>query len=369
MPGSRTVLAVVCTALVISGCNKAPESREIIRPLFVAQVSTDANRSGRSFPGRARANQEVDLSFRVNGPLIELANDIVGQSFSQGDVIARIDPRDYEIQVNDAEGKLERARSSVKRAQGEYNRELAIYKEDPGATSKTSVDRKRDQRDSAAGDVRSLEAALTAAQDSLSYTFLKAPFNGAITSKYVDNFQDVRAKQQVVRLLDASRLQIVVDIPETLISRLPQVEEFWVIFDAFPETKIPAELFEMGTEASLTTRTYPVTLIMDQPENIKILAGMAGRAYGRPKSAGQGSNELIVPASAVFTPNNEKADKVWVVDEETGVVALRDVELGGFTNNGIVVEQGLASGEWVAASGVHTLVEGQKVRLVKQEEE
>lgn len=365
MPGLRITLVALCAALISTGCNKAPEPREIIRPLFATQVSTDADRSGRSFPGRARANQEVDLSFRVNGPLIELPNDLVGQSFTQGDVIARIDPRDYEIKVDDAEGKLERARSSVKRTEGEYKRELAIYKKDPGATSKTSVERKRDQRDAAAGDVRSLEASLAAAKDNLTYTYLKAPFSGVITSKYVDNFQDVRAKQYVVRLLDASRLQIVVDIPETLISRVPQVEEFWVIFDAFPETKIPAELFEVGTEASLTTRTYPVTLIMDQPEDIEILAGMAGRAHGRIKSAEEGGNELIVPASAVFTPDNEKASKVWVVDKESGVVTLRDVTVGGFTNNGMVVEQGLKSGEWVATAGVHTLVEGQKVRVVE----
>ena len=92
---------------------------------------------------------------------------------------------------------------------------------------------------------------------------------------------------------------------------------------------------------------------------------MAGRAYGRPKSAQEGSNDLVVPASAVFTPDNEKASKVWVVDKESGVVALRDVTVGGFTNNGIVVEQGLESGEWVATAGVHSLTEGQKVRVVE----
>ena len=274
----RMILTGMLVAVLTVACSKAPEQKEVIRPVFAVQVGADTDKSGRSFPGRAQANQEVDLSFRVAGPLIELPNDIVGRAYQQGDVIARIDPRDYEVQLQDAEGRLEQGRSAEKRAQGEYQRELNIYKQDPGATSKTSVDRKRDLRDQAAGDVKSLEAAVQAAKDNLDYTYLKAPFDGAITSRYVDNFQDVRAKQHVVRLLDASRIQIVVDIPETLISRLPQVEEFWVIFDAFPGRKIPAELFEVGTEASLTTRTYPVTLIMDPPEDIEILAGMASIA-------------------------------------------------------------------------------------------
>jgi RND family efflux transporter MFP subunit len=369
MLGLRITLVAVGMAMIGAGCSKEPEQKEIIRPLFVAEVTTDADHSGRSFPGRARAHQEVDLSFRVNGPLIELPNDIVGKSFRQGEVIARLDPRDYEVNVEDVLGKLERSRSRVKRAQGEYQRELVIFKEDPGATSKTSVDRKRDQQDSAAGEVRSLEASLDAAKDNLEYTSLAAPFDGRITARYVDNFQDVRAKQAVVRLLDASRIQIVVDIPETLISQLPQVNEFWVVFDAFPDRKITAELFEFGTEASLTTRTFPVTLIMDQPDDIKILAGMAGRAYGRPGSAQAGSDELVVPASAVFTPDNSTESKIWVVNRDTGIVSLRAITTGGFNNNGIVVTGGVEAGEWVATAGVHSLKEGQQVRILESGEE
>lgn len=364
------MIRLMLTSMLLAGltvaCSKAPEQKEVIRPVFAVQVGTDTDKTGRSFPGRAQANQEVDLSFRVAGPLIELPNDIVGRAYQQGEVIARIDPRDYEVQLQDAEGRLQQGRSAEKRAQGEYQRELNIYKQDAGATSKTSVDRKRDLRDQAAGDVKSLEASLQAAKDNLDYTYLKAPFDGTITARYVDNFQDVRAKQHVVRLLDASRIQIIVDIPETLISLLPQVEEFWVIFDAFPDRKIPAELFEIGTEASLTTRTYPITLIMDPPDGIEILAGMAGRAYGRHKvDASLDSKTLLAPASAVFTPDDEKQSYVWVIEKESGKVSRRQVTLGELANYGIVVTEGLKAGEWIATAGVHSLVEGQQVRILE----
>jgi len=361
----RLISMGVLVAVLTVACGKAPEQKEVIRPVFAVQVGTDTGESGRSFPGRARANQEVDLSLRVSGPLIELPNDIVGRAYKQGETIARIDPRDYEVQLQDVEGKLERSRSAVKRAQGEYEREQNIYKQDAGATSKTAVDRKRDQRDQAAGEVKSLEASVQAAKDNLDYTNLKAPFDGVVTAKYVDNFQDVRAKQKVVRLLDRSRIQIVVDIPETLISRVSRMEEFWVIFDAFPEHKIPAELFEVGTEASLTTRTYPVTLIMDPPDDIEILAGMAGRAYGRRKAdASADSGALLAPPSAVFTPDDEKQSYVWVIDKDSATVARREVTLGELASNGIIVTNGLKAGEWVATAGVHSLKEGQKIRIL-----
>ena len=360
----RMMLTTLLAAVLTVACSKEPEQKEIIRPVFAAQASTDADKTGRSFPGRAQAHREVDLSFRVAGPLVELPTDIVGRAYKKGEVIARIDPREYETKVQDVEGKLARARSKVKRAQGEYLRERNIFKEDPGATSKTQVDRKRDQRDQAAGEVKSLEASLQAAKDNLDYTYLKAPFDGVVTTRYVDNFQDVRAKQPVVRLLDNSRIQFVVDIPETMISRLPEVKKLWVVFDVFPDRKIPAEVFEVGTEASTTTRTYPVTLIMDQPADIEILAGMAGRAFGELQA--DDGNKVVVPAAAVFTPDNEKQSYVWVVDAEGGTVARRPVSLGELANNGIVVTEGLKAGEWVAVTGVHSLKEGQKVRIAER---
>jgi RND family efflux transporter MFP subunit len=364
---SRIFISLVALSFIagLGACSKEPEEAEIIRPVRAVKVGDAAVFTGRSFPGRARAHQEVDLSFRVAGPLVELPTDIVGRGYRKGDVIARIDPRDYEVKVQDAEGKLERAKADARRAQAEYMRELNIFKEDAGATSKAAVDRKRAARDQANADIKSLAASLDAAKDELSYTYLKAPFDGKVTAKFVDNFQDVRQKQPVVRLLDTSSIQMVVDLPETLISRLPYVTDIQVVFDTFPDQKIPARIYEVGTEASRTTRTFPVTLIMDQPDDIEILAGMAGRAFGRSKSPEDIAAEGIpVPVGAVFKPETEQQDYVWVVDENTGVVTKRKVTTGKLTSSGISISDGIKVGEWVVTAGVHSLEEGQQVRIL-----
>lgn len=359
-------LLMVCSAVLFNACSKQTEQAEVIRPVRAIKVGDISGLSGRSFPGRARAAQEVDLSFRVAGPLIELPNDIVGREYRQGEEIARLDPRDYEVKVRELEAKLDRAESSVKRAEGEHKRELNIFEQDAGATSKTSVDRKRDTRDQAKAEVKSLEASLDAAKDDLRYTRLMAPFDGKVVAKYVENFQDVRAKQHVVRLLDSSQVKIVVDIPENMISQLSYVEDISVVYDAFPERSIPAGIHEVGTEASLTTRTYPVTLIHGQPEDITILAGMAGRASGRNRQEqAAGAQSISVPVAAVFTPDTEEQNYVWVIDEQSGQVARRAVTAGALVPTGIEIRQGLESGEWIAIAGVHSLQEGQRVRLLK----
>jgi len=115
----------------------------------------------------------------------------------------------------------------------------------------------------------------------------------------------------------------------------------------------------------MTTRTYPVTLIHDQPEEFTILAGMAGRASGQVKTPEDAAVQGIsVPVGAVFTPDTEEQNYVWVIDEQTRQVARRAVTSGALIPTGIEITQGLESGEWIAVAGVHSLHEGQKVRLL-----
>ena len=71
--------------------------------------------------------------------------------------------------------------------------------------------------------------------------------------------------------------------------------------------------------------------------------------------------------SAVFTPETEKQNYVWVVDESAGTVSRRAITTGDLTPGGVKVVEGLQPGEWIVTAGVHSLEEGQKVRLLGQE--
>ena len=368
IPDWITLPATVGFVLMLAACDQGvPVSEQPVRPVRAIKVGEAGPLADRWFPGQARAHNEADLSFRVSGPLIVLPNDIVGREFKAGEAIARIDPRDYEVKVADIEAQLARARASSKRAASEYKRELNIFKQDPGATSQTVVDRKSAQRDQTVADVKSLSASLDAAQDQLEYTYLKAPFNGKIVQQYVQNFEDVRAKEAIVRLLDTSRIEMVVNIPENMISYAPYVTNIRVQFDAFNDHPIPAVIKEIGAEASRTTRTYPVTLLMEQPEDIKILPGMAGRAVADRESVEAGKQlGIVIPVSAIFSPEENNTSYVWVFDEQAAIVSRREVVTGELSDHGVPVEDGLTPGEWVITAGVSYLAEGQTVKLLEE---
>ena len=317
-------------------------------------------------PGRARAGQEVDLSFRVAGPLITRPVN-VGDKVKEGDVVARIDPRDFQVEVRNAEGQLDEAKATLERAQRDYDRLQRIFKQDPGATSQRAIDEAREERDRAQASIKSLEAKVTAAKDRLGYTYLKAPFDGTTVATYVENFQDVRANQPIVRLLDTQRIKFDVDVPENFISYVPSTTNIRVTFDVFPDKEVPAALFEIGSEASRTTRTYRVTLIMDQPKDFKILAGMAGKVRGDVQVPEENeSGDIVIPVTAVFSPDRGETSYVWVIDETTKTVNRRQIQARRLIDAGIFVEDGLKPGELIVTAGVHFLEAGQEVRVLEE---
>jgi len=356
------LLPLLSAQLLMVGCGKKEEAQEeTVRSVRAMKVGDIEALTGRSFPGRARAAQEVDLAFRVTGPLVALPVK-VGDEVEKGELIAQIDPRDFEVALRNAEGGLQSAKATMNRAKLDYERMAGLKKKSPGAISDIDVDQAKESVEVAKADISALEASVDAAKDALKYTNLRAPFSGSVVATYAENFENVRQQQMIVRVVDKAKIEFEVGIPETLISMAPYIEDITVSFDAFPDVEIPAEVKEIGREASSTTRTFPVTVIMKQPEGVSVLPGMAGKARGTLRLPDKGSQvQIVVPVTAVFTQGEEEQSFVWIIDDGSNSVSSRPVDLGTLVSSGYVIDKGLEQGEIIATAGVHFLKEGQVV--------
>ena len=110
----KPYVAFVCLAgmLAVVGCKKAAAEKDPVRPVRAFKVGDVKALQGREFPGKAQARDEVDLSFRVSGPLIALPVD-VGTKVQKGNVIASIDPRDFKAALDSAQGSLSVAEANL----------------------------------------------------------------------------------------------------------------------------------------------------------------------------------------------------------------------------------------------------------------
>lgn len=366
----KLVIMLMTTLLVLVACGKKDEiTKDEVRPVKAMQIVGYQPFGGRWFPGKAAATQEANLSFRLPGT-VELLPVDVGAVVRQGGILARLDPQDYQVQLNNAEAQLNKAAAGLDLAESEYARVARVFEKDPGAVSKSMVDVRKAQLDSAKAQIISARAAVQNATDNLSYTYLKAPFDGVVVERFIEQFEDVQAKQQIIRLLDISSIEFTIQIPETLMQYVDLISNAgaYVVFDAYPDVKVDARIKKIGREASRTTRTYPVTLIMAQPKEFTILPGMAGKAQGDSESiakvaADAGLVGTKIPISATFADEGGKTF-VWVINEQTKKVNRQEVQVVNLTEDGALVS-GLEKGIWIVSAGANSLVEGQRVRLLK----
>ncbi len=401
LPSGRSLAApllmVLLFALVFISCGKKEEkvAKKVVRPVKIITVQAgsaassalgDVSAKYTSFPGQVRASKRVELAFKVvSGRLIKLPiAGKEGKEMKKGALLARIDPKDFLVNVNMAEGRLANARAALRRAESEYKREQNILKEDAGATSQAAVDRKREARDKAKGDIRSVKAEVQDANNKLSYTYLKAPFTGIVAKRYVDNHQEVQAKEPIVSLQDVSTLEILIDIPEALMAGVrnrPQDEVLaYASFETAPGQKFPLKMKEHAAAADPKTLTYQVVLTMPQPEGVNILPGMTAKVAapeledkaqvkkedseekdsGKKEMAAVG--KIIIPAQAVVSIAEGKFI-AWRVKPDAMTVHKTELQVGEMTGSeNIIVFKGLKPGDQIVISGLTKLQEGMKVR-------
>lgn len=356
------IAALAIIALLMSGCAEEPKPK-MAQAVKAIQITDPGDLAKRRFPGRAAAGQEVNMSFRVSGPLIEFPV-TPGDSVKAGDLLARIDPNDFLVRLDNAQSILDAAKASYRRAEADYKRLSNARKQDAGAVSQRAVDLGLATRDESRSAVAAAEANVQTMRDRLKYTRLTAPFGGEIVETYVENFETVIAKQPILRLLDPSRIEMTLSVPENLIGSVDYVTDIKVKFDSLPGVEVSATISKIGREASQATRTFPVTISMPQPQGGKILPGMAGEASIRAKLPERSRRGIHVPPSALFAGTDTKNSYVWIIEDN--VVSRRQVAVGTLSGAGVVVTDGLNPGEWIVAAGVHALSEGQQVRVVNR---
>jgi RND family efflux transporter MFP subunit len=346
---SRRVAHLLVAGALTFACAEEPPP-EPVRPVVSMKVEGAGAFQGRWWPGRAKATQEVDLGFEVAGQLEERIVD-VGDEVETGQVMARLDCRDFQNELTRSKAELDRAKAYFERVEQASR---------TGAVSRQEVDDARARQDQADATVRIRQKAVDDCR-------MVAPFDGLVSATYVDNFTNVRVKQPVVRILDVSKLVMIINIAEDLINYSQQVSDLVVRFDALPGVELSARIKEIGREASQATRTFPVTLIFDTKEaGVQVQPGMAGQAKAQGELRREPSAEGVeLPTAAVFTPDGEESQDsfVWIVDESASVVKRRKVEPVRITQRGATIVKGVEPGERVVTKGVHRLREGQEVRV------
>ena len=333
------VLATAC------GDRSPPEPvDQSVRPAHVMTVELSSTPRTLELIGRVQAAQSIDLAFEVAGPLKNLPV-LEGQSVSKGDLLAALDPADFQLAVREAEVQL-------RLAEQDLSRKARVLKQ--RGIAKSAVDDARSMRDLQ-------RVRLQQARQKLADATLRAPFDGVIAQRFVDQFVNVNVAQPILRLHAGNELYVVANAPEDLTATVTpdEVERVYATFSFAGDTQFPLEVRENRGEADRIAQTVEVSFAMERSSDWNVLPGMTATVHV--VFADSAHRGVVLPLAAVV-PDAEQSLFVWVVNPATQEVSQRYIDVAETKPEGVVVTSGLNSGEQVVTTGAVTLRAGMRVR-------
>jgi RND family efflux transporter MFP subunit len=356
---SQAALIVVLAGGGLACSSDAPPPEPELRPVRYEIVSSVEAGRRRSFSGICQPAVEPKLSFKVNGTIARRPVDM-GDRVRRGDLIAELDPSDFQLQAEEAAAALRRAEAEARNAQASFERIRGLYEN--GNASRTDFDAARAAAESSRANVESVRRRLDLARQQLSYTRLTAPVAGAIAEVSVEVNENVRAGQEVVRLAAEEGYEVVVTVPESLIGQIQDGQNVRVRFDALPGRIFAGTVTEVGVTSSTTGTAFPATarLLDDDPG---VRPGMAAEVEFHFETPGEGAH-FRVPPHAVS--EDRQGRFVMVVEpsgEGRGTIHRRAVEVGSLTPAGLEVLRGLEEGDRLVTAGISQLEDADTVKL------
>ena len=202
-------------------------------------------------------------------------------------------------------------------------------------------------------------------------TVIRAPYDGVIAKRYVENHEHIAAKSPIVSIQDISVIQVVFEVPERTIARDGNLDHFdiSVAFDVLPGQWLKARPREVEVEADDATHTYDVVVNITPQPGMHIYPGMTATVrVERKETQATGSEAAdgedpatLVPVQAIFAGSDGNA-YVWVIPDKPDAPVKARIRLGELRDQGQEVLSGLKPGQKVAVAGVHTLTEKMRVR-------
>ena len=297
----------------------------------------------RDFAALSTADDAVNLAFKLSGRVVDIPV-AKGMAVKEGELLARLDSRDVELQLSAARAAYDEAVSRLNRAE----RLLAH-----NAISEQEVESLRN------ATVQAM-AAKENAESLLADTRIVAPFDGVVERTYVDVFQRVASGETVVRIVKPRSTTVGFTAPESLVGVLSlPTTRFSVVFDAYPDVYFSAVIKSFARTSS-DALGFPVSLRLTDVGNYSISPGMTCIAI---VAVEEDTSAVVLPLSAIYTPVGSY-DSVWVVTAD-GRVERRRVTLGSLTGSAdVVVVGGVEAGERVVTAGVYQLTEGERVKII-----
>jgi RND family efflux transporter MFP subunit len=329
--------------------------------------------------GTVRPLREINLVPQVDGKVVYVSSALVnGGEFSQGDILLRIDPVDYQLAVTLAKAKVKDSESNLKLVQEDAAAAQEEWRQLHAGGPKANINppplvAKEPQLAAAEAKLEADRADLRSALLNLERTELKSPFDGRVSQENVDIGQYVSPGQVLATLYSTEAAEII----------LPLADEdlFWFDVPGFTPNNSPGAPAKVLAQLAGLERTWSGSVVrtegrLDERTRMINVVVRVEKPYAKKPPLPVGLFVFVeiegrtVPDAAVIPRSAlHQGDVVWVVDNNDRL-RFREVDVARVQGDEVMVEGGLKGGETVVISPLEAVTDGMAVRtvLVKETE-
>ncbi len=356
----KRMVWLLCLAVALTACKDKIEIVEVVRSIKTITVSKQASEKIYKFSGAVAAVDSSGLSFQVGGQVISVEVDI-GDRVTKDQELAVLDPEPYQLDVDAIQAELIKAKDNVAKSKAEYERQKRIFKQ--GAGAERFVEVSEYEYKAARSAVNYQIARLDQVNRNLRKTKLLSPYDGTIAWRSVEPNEEVLAGQKIFEINATGKMEVELAIPETTIDQIHIDDPATITFPTLPGETAQGRISYIGS-AAVKANAFPVKVELSDP-NEKVLPGMTAEANLTVKAENQKPG-FIVPFQALLPAPEANQGFAFVYDPQTSTVKKTAVRSRGSEGKEIIIYEGLAAGDIIAAAGVSFLADGLKVKLLKQ---
>lgn len=342
-----SIILLTGIAILLFSCKENQQFTPETRPVRVAKVQ-QLNHTSQSYTGIVEAQESALLAFRMSGTMSETPVG-PGAMVKKGDLIAAINPFDYNLQLNAAQSAYQTAKLQLQRNQRLLD-EQAISKQEFEISQTNFTE---------------AESNYKAAQEMVRDTRLYAPFDGFIEKKFVNNYQKVASGDAIVNLVNPYLIQVKVILPEIAINWIDNPMKIMLEFDTEPGIQYEGEILSR-IDASIEGGGIPVKIGIKEadfnPLSHNVHTGFSCKALFIVQNNENGG--VTIPLSAVCYSADKGEPFVWIVESDNRIEAKPIKIYQVYGKDRIIVSSGLNGNETIVTAGAQNLISGQKVSVI-----
>ncbi len=347
-------VAMGAGVLALVACSRQAPVEEPVRSVKLLTVGTTDLSSQAEYAADIRARIESRLGFRVAGKLIQREAE-AGQRVQAGQVLAQIDPQDYQLAAQAAQAQLAAAQTQRDLSMAELRRFEGLRAQN--FISSVELERREAAFKAADATLAQARAQAQAQGNQAAYARLQATTSGVVTGVEAEVGQVVTSGQPVVRLAHDGPRDAVFAVPEQAVMAFKPGQAMQAVLTSTGQV-LKGRVREVGASADPVTRTFTIKLALDASEKLPLGATVNVQA-----GAIKGAQPPVIKLPTSALRQEGAGTAVWVLDEAAMTVRLQPVQVGTVDGNQVVIVSGLQPGQKVVAAGVHVLTAGQKVTV------